>query len=398
MRIKKISCLALVMLLAGGVCHADFKYTQSSKVTGGTLVSMTKALGVFSKSARQITDPQVSTMMVKGNRMRSEHATGQVEIIDLEGRRFISIDPAKKTYSTMTFDEFKANMQRAQERAKEEQEKAVAKHPEAANVKITPKMTAAETGATRAILDLPTKEVKWRIDMLVESTDPKVQKQAQSATMSMNSDSWIAPSVPGYDEMRQFYVRMSKELDWLPATMGNMAGMNPQMGPAVREFQKNMVNLNGMPLLQNVSFGMSATGVPQNQTSPNQTTQSQGTPAPAPPPQPAAQQESQDSGSVPTNAKEAISKSLGGVFGGFGKKKKQPDQAPTQLPQEQAAGSTSGAPGSTQPVTVSGSLMDMQIEVTSFSNNSLDKTLFDVPANYTQVQPDPDAPFGGRRQ
>jgi len=292
MRITRSSCLVVILLC--GLSRADFKYTQQSKITGGTLLSMTKTLGAFSKNARQMTDPQVSTMMLKGNRLRDEHADGTVEIIDLDGRRFIRIDPAKKTYSTMTFEEFKAALERAQARAKEEQAKAAAKHPESADFKMIPKMQSQETGATRTILNLPTKELKWRLDMEIQSNDPKVQQQMQSATMSMNSDSWIAPSVPGYDEVRQFYIRMAKELDWLPGTMGNMMGMNPQMGQAMQEFRKNSVKLQGMPLLQNVSFGMSGTGMPQNTGAGSQAQASQ----------PASQQQQAQEGTVPATPKE----------------------------------------------------------------------------------------------
>jgi hypothetical protein len=376
MRVGRSTGLVFSILLAVcGISKADFKYTQSSKMTGGSLMTMTKSLGVFSKNARQLDEPQLSTIMVKGNRMRSEHSIGTVEIIDLDGRRFINIDTIKKTYSTMTFDEFKANMERARERAKEEQAKAAAKNPEAANLKITPKVHSEETGATRTILDLPTKEVKWQIEMQFESTDPKVQQQAQGASMTMNSDAWLASSVPGYDEMRQFYVRMAKQLDWLPGTMGNMAGMNAQMGPAMQEFQKNLVAVKGMPLLQNISFGMASTGVPQNQTTASQ-------PSQPPPPQ-----QSDDRGSVPTSTGDAISKGMGSVFGSFGKKKKQHDQ--------DAAASSNSAQ---QSGSASGALMEMQIEVTQYSNGSVDGGLFDIPAGYTQVQEDPNQVFGGSRQ
>src|SRR5438132_1953876 len=375
-------CLPLTLLAMCGLSRADFKYTQQSKITGGSIVSMTKTLGVFSKNARQFTDPQVSTMSLKGNRLRQEHSDGTVEIIDLDGRRFIRIDPAKKTYSTMTFEEFKAALERAQARAKEEQAKAAAKHPEA-DYKIVPKMQSQETGATRTILNLPTKEVKWRMDMEIQSNNPKVQQQMQSATMSMNSDSWLAPSVPGYDELRQFYMRMAKELDWLPGAMGNPMGMKSQMRQAMEEFRKNSIKLQGMPLLQNVSFGMA--GLPQN------------TGAATQPQQPAPQQsQTQDQASAPVTPKEAISKSLGGMFGGFGKKKKQQEQQP---PPAQPSGSAANpSPANTQPGTSSNSMMDMTIEVTSFSSSTLDKSLFDVPVGYTQVQQDPDQPFGtGRR-
>ena len=362
-------------LLAATLCHADFKYTQQSQVTGGSLVSMTKSLGVFSKNARQVTEPQLSTTMVKGGRMRQEHADGTVEIIDLDGKRFININTTKKTYTTMTFDEFKAAMQRAQERAKEEQAKQTEKHPEAANVKIVPKLHSEETGATKTILNLPTKEVKWRLDMEMQSTDPNAQAQAQgqaqSATMTLNSDSWIAESVPGYDEMQQFYIKMAKELNWLPGTMGSIVGMNPQMGSAMDEFRKNAIKVKGMPLLTTVSMGMGVSGMPADQA---------GQPAQQPAP---AQQTSDSSSSVPTNAKDALTKGLGGMLGGFGKKKKQQQD-------QQAADASSAQPAS------SNSLMDTTTQVMSYASDTLDKSLFDIPAGYVQVPSNPDDPMSMR--
>jgi len=307
--------------------------------------------------------------------MRQEHADGTVEIIDLDGKRFININTTKKTYTTMTFDEFKAAMQRAQERAKEEQAKQTEKHPEAANVKIVPKLHSEETGATKTILNLPTKEVKWRLDMEMQSTDPNAQAQAQgqaqSATMTLNSDSWIAESVPGYDEMQQFYIKMAKELNWLPGTMGSIVGMNPQMGSAMDEFRKNAIKVKGMPLLTTVSMGMGVSGMPADQA---------GQPAQQPAP---AQQTSDSSSSVPTNAKDALTKGLGGMLGGFGKKKKQQQD-------QQAADASSAQPAS------SNSLMDTTTQVMSYASDTLDKSLFDIPAGYVQVPSNPDDPMSMR--
>lgn len=377
MRISRGTVLVFSGLLAASsVSRADFKYSESSKMTGGSLMSMTKTLGVFSKSARQINEPQLTTTMVKGNRMRSEHADGTVQVIDLDGKRFINIDNNKKTYSSMTFDEFKAAMQRAQEQAKQAQEQAVTQHPEAANIKITPKVHSEQTGATRTILDLPTKEVKWQIEMQMESTDPKVQEKAQSASMTVSSDAWIAHDVPGYDEIRKFEMRMAKQLDWLPGTMGGMMGMNSQMGPAMQEFKKNLAAVEGMPLLQNVSFGMAATGVSQNQAS-------SPTPSHTPPPQ-----QADDQASVPTSTRDAISKGVGSVFGGFGRKKKKADQDAQAQPSDSPQQST----------TANASLMEMQIEVTEYSSNPIDRNLFDVPAGYIEVPQDPNLVFGGSRK
>src|SRR5437899_5697790 len=171
--------------------------------------------------------------------------------------------------------------------------------------------------------------------------------------------------------------------------MGNVMGMTPQIGQAMEEFRKNSIKLQGMPLLQNVSFGMSGTGMPQTT----------GTGSQAQASQPASQQQqAQDQGTVPATPKEAISKSLGGMFGGFGKKKKQQDQQPQQPPAQESTSASGAAPPNTQPVTMSNSMMDMTIEVTSFSSSALDPSLFDIPAGYTQVQQNPDEVFGGKRR
>jgi hypothetical protein len=175
----------------------------------------------------------------------------------------------------------------------------------------------------------------------------------------MTSDSWYG-TVPGYEELRDFSLKMAKELDWLPGSMG-MA--NPQMSEAAEEFKKNAIKVEGMPLLQYTSFGMAGNG----QAASGDASQ-----------QPPPQQTSSDS--APTSATGAIAKGFGGLFG---KKKKEKEQADSN-----AAGAPNGPP---PPAPVAGSLMDMTIEVTSYSKDSLDSSLFDVPAGYAQVQPDMNA-------
>jgi hypothetical protein len=65
-----------------------------------------------------------------------------------------------------------------------------------------------------------------------------------------------------------------------------------------------------------------------------------------------------------------ISKGIGGMMGGFGRKNKN-DSA-------QQGSSSAGQAG--------GSLMDMMSEVTSVSNSSVDASLFEIPAGYKQVE------------
>ena len=359
MRIERMSTSVFsALVLLCGICRADFKYSETTKVTGGALMGAVKFASVFSKNAKQSMAPTTRTVSVKGNKMREDQSDGKVQIIDLEGKRFIEIDPQNKTYGIMTFAEMKAEMERRQqemqEKMKEEQAKEQAKHPDQnVNLKITPKFESAETGATKVVLGVPTKELKAKMEMLMESDDPKTQGQQVSTVV--NSDQWIAQDVPGYSEIRNFYLKMAKELDWVPGQMKQtMANSNVQFSLA--ELRKNnLAHITGMPMITYVSMSMGGN-------------------AQAGATQPAAQQpppQQTEDNSVPTSASAAVMKGLGGMF----KKKQQQQQHDAQ-----ASGSTAN------PASTPGSLMDMETEITSYSSDSLDASLFEPPAGYTQVQ------------
>ena len=315
-------------------CFADFQYTETTKITGGAAAGAMKFAGVFSKDARQATQGSTSTISLKGNRMRREDSMGQIEIIDLDGRRITQIDTRKKTYSTITFDEMKARMEEARKKAAAEQAKRNKEQP--SQVKITPKVTITPGTGSKKLLDYTTKEMKVHVDMEMTSDDPKAK--GQTANMWVDSDSYIAP-VKGYDEVKHFYQRMAKEMDWVP---GAMMGGNAQIAPAMVEYRKSATALNGMPLFSLVSVGMAGQpGAPQQSSHEDQ--KSSGNPI------------------------------TGGIGGLFGKKKKKDDAA-----QDDSSNSKpSGTPGS---------LMDTSTEVTSVSTNSVDANLFKVPDGYKQVE------------
>jgi hypothetical protein len=315
-------------------CFADFQYTETTKITGGAAAGAMKFVGVFSKDARQATQGTNVTISFKGNKMRREDSLGQIEIIDLDGRRITQIDTKKKTYSTITFDEMRARMEEARKKASAEQAKRNKEQP--SQVKITPKVTITPGTGSKKILDYNAKETKMRVDMEMTSDDPKAKGQA--ANMWVDSDAYIAP-VKGYDEVKHFYQRMAKELDWLP---GTMMGGNAQIAPAMVEYRKSATALNGMPLFSLVSVGMAGQeGAPQQTSHDDQ--KSSGNPI------------------------------TGGIGGLFGKKKKKDDAAQD----DQSNAKPSGA---------AGSLMDTTSEVTSVSTSAVDANLFKVPDGYKQVE------------
>jgi hypothetical protein len=187
----------------------------------------------------------------------------------------------------------------------------------------------------------------------MESDDPKTQGQQVSTVV--NSDQWIAQDVPGYSEVRDFYLKMAKELDWVPGQMKqSMASSNVQLSLA--ELRKNNIaHITGMPMITYVSMSMGGNGMQAGATQPA---------AQQPPPQPTRDN------SIPTSTSAAVMK-LGGMF----KKKQQQQQQDAQ-----ASGNTAN------PASSPGSLMDMETEITSYSSDSLDASLFEPPAGYVQVQ------------
>ncbi len=360
MKTKFVAPIALI-LICSTLSFADFKYSETSKITGGTIMSMAKMAGVFSKDARQMNAPTTRTISVKGSRLREEESDGSVRITDLAGRRFISIDPKNHTFSIVTFDDFKKAMERKQQ---EMQEKMKGKPGQNANMKITPKFDSTETGASKTLLGVEAKELKAKIEMLMESTDPNSKAQGQQISTVINTDQWIAPNLAGYLEIRDFYLKMAKEMDWMPGeAMNAMANSNVQI--SMNELRKsNLAHISGMPLLTYTSMTLGGNGAPPSaQDQPQQN-----------------QPQHAEDNSVPTSASGAVMKGLGGMF----KKKKQQD----------ADNSAASTPN---PASTPGSMMDMQTEVTSYSNSPLDSGLFEPPAGYSEKKITADDMAGGKK-
>ena len=83
-------CGAAAAMLPAPV-RADFTYTETTQMTGGSMIAMMKMAGTFSKAARQIGEPTATTVIVKGNRM-TRITPDHTEIIDLDKGTITQID------------------------------------------------------------------------------------------------------------------------------------------------------------------------------------------------------------------------------------------------------------------------------------------------------------------
>jgi hypothetical protein len=183
--------------------------------------------------------------------------------------------------------------------------------------------------------------------------------------MTVTMDMWVASGVPGYGEVREFHKRMAEKINWNPG--GNMFAANPQVSGGMAEAYKEVAKLDGMPVQQTISMGMAGQpGAAEGGASPAQQQQSQ----------PQAQQQPAERPSVGG----ALGSALGGRFG-LGRKKPADQQASSDNPPASGgqASSGSGAPGS---------LLEMTTELSTFSSNAVDPSLFEVPAGFKKVESD----------
>ena len=145
--------------------------------------------------------------------------------------------------------------------------------------------------------------------------------------------------------------RLAKDAKWAANVSGSP---DPRMTQAIEEMQKNSSALNGFLLLQIVRLTMTGPDGAASHASASHSTDIPNV-------------------SVPSNKSDAAGHAVSGLLGFARHKKEQQAEA------KNAAGGTSSDD--------SNSLMTATIEVTSFSGSSLDSSLFNIPAGYSQVQP-----------
>jgi hypothetical protein len=360
---QKLIMLACI-LATPAVLFADFSYQQTTQITGGSIVSMLKMVGAFSSQARKAGDPIVSTVYLKDNRMANV-SPDSIEIIDLDKETVTHIDTVKRTYTVITFQQMKEQMAKAQQ----EMEKRQAAHPagtpapnpDADNVKMSFDVHVRKTGAQKQVSGLATSEAI--LTMMMNATD---QNTKQTGTMAITNDMWLVPDIPGYTQVRDFYIRMASKMGTMTAGGGldlsKILAQNPGAGQALADMGKEMQNIQGVPVMQVMRMGTTTNGQPL--------------PAASEAPLPADASPAMPSGGdiARQSAASALTSHFG--LGGFGHKK-QNDQPPADQ-------------NSKTPPPTSAVLMESQITSSNFSSAPIDASHFEVPVGYRQIQPQMD--------
>jgi hypothetical protein len=86
----------VLCLLLATPSFADFRYEETTRITGGAIVGMMKLASAFNRDAKQTMAPTTSTVLVKGDRMARINPD-RTEIIDLDKETITNIDHRKSS-------------------------------------------------------------------------------------------------------------------------------------------------------------------------------------------------------------------------------------------------------------------------------------------------------------
>lgn len=380
MRTRCILAVSLCLVLPTSAL-ADFSYTETTKVTGGSLVSLANFASKFSKGSKPITDPTTSSVYVQGNRM-AKVETDFSEIIDLDAETVTRIDPAKKEYSVTTFQEMKQAMEAAMAKAKQQQAQMPQQQtPNGPPPDVKFKVSVTNTGASKQVVGLSAAETILKMT----ATDQQTQK---SGTFGITNDMWMVPEIPGYEQVRDFNRRFAEKMGSMfsGSVPPSMMAMNPGRGTSMKDMADEMSKIKGVPVSQIMRMGSTVDGTPVPAASemalPQSNTPSMGSAASQAAGQATTNAANSAANTATSNAENAAGSHMGSFssvassLGGFGFHKKKPDQQ--QQPQAQPTAQQ-------QNVAV---LMETSIETTNLSSGPVDPSKFAVPAGYAKVLSD----------
>jgi hypothetical protein len=352
-----VLCAAVAMAVP---LRADFTYTETTQITGGSMLGLMKMAGAFSRQARQAGDPIVSTVAVKGNRMvriNPDHT----EIIDLDAETITNIDTLKQQYTVITFAQMKQQIEAAAAKAKEQQQKSEAKAPDQpSTTDVKFQVNVRNTGQTKEVSGLSTNEAILAMNMIATDTN-----SGQTGSLAITNDMWLTPEIPGYDEVKEFYRKFALKMGTVfsgvinPSMLAQYRGAGQGMASMAEEMSK----LKGTPVLQVMRMGMTTDGTPLPAAS-----EAPLPPQPSGPAMPSAGKVAQQS------ASSAIASKLGGFgLGGFGRKKKEDPP-----PADTASNTTTAQP-------TSGVLLETNTQMGGFSR-TVNEASFAIPAGFKQIQ------------
>ncbi len=235
--------LPLIMLTAGPAL-ADVKTRDKTQAKFEGMLG--RMMGMFGGKATK--EGVVTAVAVKGDRKAELNDTSG-RIVDLKEEKVYELDVKKKTYEVVTFDELRARMREAREKAEKsapKEEQAAQQDKPAREMEVD--FDVKETGQTRSIAGHDTKEV-----VMTVTVREKGRALEDGGGMVMTSNSWMAPAIPAMKELsdfeRRYWKAIAPEVAGVSAEqMAAAMAMYPMMKQAMERLQAEGTKLQGTPL------------------------------------------------------------------------------------------------------------------------------------------------------
>jgi hypothetical protein len=250
--------VAVAGLLASVSLHADVR-TQER-----TLVKFEGPLGRIAgmfggKAAR---DGIVTTVSLKGDRlMTSNEMTG--EIVDLAEEKIYELDMRRKSYTVLTFAEYRRRMDEAMAKAKEDTKADASEEPRSGK-DYEVDFTVKQTGQSKTIAGLSARESVATIAVREKG------KRLEDGGFVLDVALWMTTEGEALSELAAFRQRYAQKLLGLDpaqaqADMRQAMAMYPQMQKALERFRVEAAKLQGTPLSTVMTFQVVAS--PQSEPS-----------------------------------------------------------------------------------------------------------------------------------
>ena len=413
MNVRKIVALG-VILLASRFSFADASYQETSQITGGTMVDQLKSISFLGKTMNNLFAPTNTLTMVHGNQ-KAVVSKDSTEITDLDKETITRIDTAHKTYTVTTFAQMRqafANMpkqmEQAQAQMKQAQAQQQAQQPKT-DLQTSFDVSAKNTGVTKEINGLTAQEQVVTMQMHITDPNAPPTEAVNTMTYVVTTDAWIAPDPPEVKEIQDFDVRMGQKLmagvdmSAFKAQMTQMSQLNqnpgmaqlfggkPGSAEAMAQMQKEIAKLKGTRVMEVTRMGGSGSGPGAAQNT------AQAAPAAPAAATPASSSGSSVAGQVATDTAAQTAAGEASKLGVFGSalgssalgafhKKKAAAAAPAPAPAATATTATATPAAGTTQTTQSAVLMEMTMQKSNFSRETVPTSAFQVPAGFKRVE------------
>lgn len=242
---KHLARALVVVVACAGVARAEVKVEEKTKLQiEGVVGTMMNLFG--GKAAKE---GLTRTVAVKGDRRLSlDESAG--ELVDLQAEKVYRLDPARKEYKVVTFEELRKQHEKAMEDAKKARQEGdgAGEKPSPRENEMEVDLDVKKTGEKKTLHGFDTEQV-----IVTVTARKKGLTLEQGGGTVMTQDMWLAPGLKAQDEVtafeRRYYEKLYGKQDAALRDLALVAATTPGMGRGMEKLYAESGKLQGYPVL-----------------------------------------------------------------------------------------------------------------------------------------------------